>query len=153
LHYTYVACLCDIIDAKPSSYEEVAKNRVWKDVKGEEYQSIVKNDIWDVVPKMKDKSIISSKWIYKMKHAVDESTKEYKDRFVTRKLYQKEGIDYEETFSPLSLVVVMKWKVHKMDVNTALLNCEMKEEIYLENPQGFEVHYKETRVWILNKSL
>jgi hypothetical protein len=56
-----VACLCDIMDAEPSNYEEAAKKRVWKDAMGEEYQSIVKNDVWDVVPIPKEKSIVSSK--------------------------------------------------------------------------------------------
>jgi hypothetical protein len=45
LYSIYVACLCDIMDAKPSSYEEAAKNRVLKDSMGEEYQSIVNNDV------------------------------------------------------------------------------------------------------------
>jgi hypothetical protein len=78
----YVACLCDIMDAKPSNYEEVAKKRAWKDAMGEEYQSIVKNDVWDVVPKPKEKSIVSSKWIYKTKHVADGSIEKYKARFV-----------------------------------------------------------------------
>jgi hypothetical protein len=47
---SYVALLSDIIDAKPTSYEEAAKNKEWKDAMVEEYQSIVKNDVWDVVP-------------------------------------------------------------------------------------------------------
>jgi hypothetical protein len=80
----YVACLCDIMDAEPSSYEEVAKMRAWKDAMGEEYQSIVNNDVWDVVPRPKEKSVVSSKWIYKMKHAADGSIEKYKARFVPR---------------------------------------------------------------------
>jgi hypothetical protein len=79
-----VACLCDIMDAEPSSYEEAAEKRVWKDAMGEEYQSIVKNDVWDVVPRPKEKSIVSSKWIYKTKHAADGSIEKYKARFVAR---------------------------------------------------------------------
>jgi hypothetical protein len=50
----YVACLCDILNAKPSSYEEAAENQVWKDAMVEEYQSIVQNDVWDVVPRPKE---------------------------------------------------------------------------------------------------
>ena len=72
------------MDAKPSSYEEVAEKRVWKDAMGEEYQSIVKNDVWDVVPRPKEKSVVSSKWIYKTKHAVDDSIEKYKAIFVAR---------------------------------------------------------------------
>jgi hypothetical protein len=158
-----VACLCDIMDAEPSSYEEAAEKRVWKDSMGEEYQSIVKNDVWDVVPRPKEKSIVSSKWIYKMKHAADGSIEKYKARFVAQGFSQKEGIDYEETFSPvvrytsirtiLLLATVMKWKVHQMDVKTTFLNGEIKEEVYVEQPQGFEVHDRETHVCILKKDL
>jgi len=88
----YVACLCDIMDAKLSNYEEAAEKRVWKDATGEEYQSIVKNDVWDVLPRTKEKSIVSSKWIYKKKHTSDGSIEKYKARFVAQGLSQKEGI-------------------------------------------------------------
>ena len=98
----------------------------------EEYQSIMKNDVWDVVPRPRGKSIITSKWIYKIKHDANGSTEKYKARFVARGFSQKEGIDYEETFalvarytsirSVLALVAVMKWKIHQMDVKTAFLN-------------------------------
>jgi hypothetical protein len=50
LYSNYVECLCDIMDAEPSNYEEATKKRLWKDVMGKEYQSIVKNDVWDVDP-------------------------------------------------------------------------------------------------------
>ena len=59
---------------------------------------------------------------------------------------QKEGIDYEETFAPvsrytsrivLSLDVVMKWKIHQMDVKTSFLNGVVEEEVYVEQPLGF----------------
>jgi hypothetical protein len=58
-----VALLSDIIDAEPTSYEEAAKKKEWKDAMVEEYQSIVKNDVWDVVPRLKEKTVVSSKWI------------------------------------------------------------------------------------------
>jgi hypothetical protein len=151
-----VECLCDIMDAEPSSYEEVLEKRVWKNAMGEEYQSIVNNDVWDVVPRPKEKSVVSSKWIYKMKHAIDGSIEKYKARFVAQGFSQKEGIDYDETFDPvvrytlirtiLLLVATMKWKVHQMDVKTTFLNCEIKEEVCVEKPQGFEVHDREMHV-------
>ena len=53
----YVALLCDFIDKEPSSYEEVAERKEWKDAMIEEYQSIMKNDVWDVVPRPEGKSI------------------------------------------------------------------------------------------------
>jgi hypothetical protein len=50
----------------------------------EEYQSIMKNDVWDIVPRPKEKSVVTSNWIYKMKHAADGRVKKYKARFVAR---------------------------------------------------------------------
>ena len=58
----------------------------------------MKNDVWDIVPKPENKSVVSSKWIYKIKHAADGSIEKYKEIFVHRGFSHKEGIDYEETF-------------------------------------------------------
>ena len=58
-----------------------------------EYQSTMKNDVWDVVPRPEWKSIVTSKWIYKIKNAVDGSIEKYKARFVARGFSQKERID------------------------------------------------------------
>ena len=58
-----MALLFDIIDAKPSSYEETVEKKVWKDAMLEEYQSIMKNDVWDVVASLEGKSLVTSKWI------------------------------------------------------------------------------------------
>ena len=55
----------------------------------EEYQSIMKNDVWEVVSRPEGKSIVPSKWIYKIKHATDESIEKYKERFVARGFSQK----------------------------------------------------------------
>ena len=86
---SYVALLSDIIDAKPTSYEEAAKKKEWKDAMVEEYHSIVKNDVWDVVPRPKEKVVVSSQWIYKTKHLADGSIEKYKARFVAHGLSQK----------------------------------------------------------------
>eukprot|EP00253_Pinus_taeda_P023514 PITA_23514 len=58
-----------------------------------EYESIMKNDVWEVVPRSLDKTIVTSKWIYKIKHAVDGSTEKCKARFVACGFSQKEGAD------------------------------------------------------------
>ena len=98
-------------------------------------------DVWDTVPKPEGKSIVSSKWICKIKHAADGSIEKYKARFVAIGFSQKEGIDYEETFAPVALYTsiratmalasMMKWDLHQMDVKTALLNGVIKEEVYI----------------------
>jgi hypothetical protein len=114
--------LSNIIVVEPTDYEEDAKKKEWIGSMIEEYQSIIKNDVWDVVLRSKEKIVFSSKCIYKIKHATDGSIEKYKERFVAQGFSQKEGIDYEDTFSPmerytsiktiLTIVVVMKWKVH-----------------------------------------
>ena len=85
--------------------------------------------------------VVTSKWIYKIKHAANGSIEKYK-RFVAHGFSQKKGIDYEETFAPvarytsirlvLALVAVMKWKIHQLDVNTDFLNGVLEEEVYVE---------------------
>ena len=65
----------------------------------EEYKSIMKNNVWDIVPKPKNKSLVSLKQIYNIKHATDGSNEKYKAIFVDRGFCQKEGINYEETFA------------------------------------------------------
>jgi hypothetical protein len=88
-----------IIDSKPSTFEEAAKQRVWKDAMMDEYQSIMKNAVWEVVPRPEGKLVVTSKWIYKIKHAADGNIEKYKARFVARGFSQKEGEDYDETFA------------------------------------------------------
>ena len=52
----------------------------------------MKNGVWDVVPRLEGKSVVASKWLYKIRHAVDSSIEKYKARFVARGFSQKEGI-------------------------------------------------------------
>ena len=114
----------------------------------------MKNDVWDIVPKPKNKSVVSLKWIYKIKHVADGSIEKYKEIFVDRGFSQKKGIDYEEKFSPVSrytsiktimeLSSMMKWDLHQMDVNTTFLNGVIEEYVYIKQPQGFQVEDGET---------
>ena len=114
----------------------------------EDYESILKKSVWEVVPRPTDKSIVGSKWIFKVKHAVDRSIEKYKARCVVKEFSQVEGYDYEETFSPvtryslirsiLALTAQMGWKIHQMDVKTTFLNGVIEEEVYIEKPKGFE---------------
>ena len=82
----------------------------------------MKNDVWDVVPRPEGKCVVTSEWIYKIQHVAYGSIEKYKEIFVARGFSQKEGIDYEEMFAPisrytsirsvLSLDAMMKWKIH-----------------------------------------
>jgi hypothetical protein len=106
--------------------------------------------------------VVSSKWLFKIKHAADGSIEKYKARFVTCGFSQKEGIDYEETFAPvarytsirtiIALAAKMKWKLHQMDVKTTFVNGVIEEEVYIEKPQGFEVEDRKSHVCRLKKA-
>ena len=92
------------------------------------------------------KSVVGSRWIYKVKQATDGSVEKYKERFFSRGFSQIEGIDYEETFAPyssiwtiLALSMQMGWHIHHMDVKTAFLNGIIEEEVYIKQPEGFEI--------------
>ena len=80
----YVALVSHLSDAEPTLYEEAAKLQVWKDAMLDEYNSIMKNKVWEVVPRPEGKFVVSSKWIYKIKHSTDGSIEKYKARFVAR---------------------------------------------------------------------
>ena len=86
---------------EPSSFEEAVEDPAWVDAMVEEYDSIVRNSAWEIVPRPEGKSVVGSRWIYKLKQAVDGSVEKYKARFVTRGFSQTEGINYEETFAPV----------------------------------------------------
>jgi hypothetical protein len=160
---SYTALMCDLLDEEPTCFEEAIQKKEWADAMTEKYRSIIKNNVWEIVPRPKSKDVVSSKWLFKIKHVADGSIEKYKARFVTRGFSQKEGIDYEETFAHvarytsirtiIALAAKMKWKLHQMDVKTAFLNGVIEEEVYIEQPQGFEVEDRKSHVCRLKKAL
>jgi len=123
------------------------KQQVWKDAMNEEYELIMNNYVWDVVPRPRDKFVVTSKWLYKIKHGVDGSAEKFKSRFVARGFSQKEGVDYDEIFSPvaryttihliIALAALQGWNLHQMDVKNAFLHGSLKEEVCVDQPKGF----------------
>jgi hypothetical protein len=148
---------------EPSCYEEASSQPIWRDAMMEEYQSIMNNDVWDIVSRPKGKSMVTSKWIYKIKHAPDGSIEKHKARFVVRGFSQVEGIDYEETFAPvgrytsiqtiIALASALGWRLLQMDMKTTFLNGKIEEVVYIEQPNGFVIHGKESHVCMLKKAL
>jgi hypothetical protein len=159
----YATCMTKLLDEEPTMFEEAVQKKQWKEAMTEEHQSIMKNYVWEIVPRPKEKSVVTLKWVYKVKHEANRSADKYKARFVARGFSQKEGEDYDETFTPISrytsiraimsLVTSMGWSLHQMDVKTTFLNGAIKEEVYIEQTQGFEVHSRDTHVFRLKKAL
>jgi hypothetical protein len=139
--FSDMALMCDILDEEPTCFEEDIQKKEWADAMTEEYQSIIKNNVWEIVPRPKSKDVVSSKWLFKIKHVANGSIEKYKAIFVAHGFSQKEGIDYEETFALvakytsirtiIALIAKMKWKLHQMDVKTAFVNDVIEEEVYI----------------------
>ena len=108
-----------------------------------------------MVLRPEDKYVVTSKWLYKIKHGSDDSAEKFKARFVARGFSQKEGIDYNDIFalvaryttiwSIIALAATQGWSLHQMDAKTAFLQGAIKEEVYVEQPLGFEVQDQDTQ--------
>ena len=119
---SYMAQVTSLRDTVPTTYEEAFVHQVWRDAMMEEYNSIMKNDVWEVVPRQEGKSIVTSNWLYKIKHVADGSMETYKAHFVACGFSQVEGVDYDETFaqvsqyssirSVISIVEEISYKIH-----------------------------------------
>ncbi|GJU30680.1 ribonuclease H-like domain-containing protein [Tanacetum coccineum] len=102
---------------------------------------------WEIIELLEGRKAIGSKWIYKIKFKSSGEIDRYKDRLVAQGFGQKEGIDYEETFSPvvkmvtvrclLNIYVCMSWPVFQLDVNNAFLYGDLEEVVYMKPPEGY----------------
>ena len=97
-----MALMIKCIMTETSSFEEDVEDPAWVDAMVEEYDSIVRNSAWEIVPRSEGKSVVGLRWIYKVKQDADGSIEKYKAIFVARGFSQIEGINYEETFAPVT---------------------------------------------------
>lgn len=113
----------------------------WKQAMQEEMESFKENDTWSLVDPPEQGTIVDSKWVYKLK-ADSDGKVTYRARLLARGFNQREGIDYNETFSPvvrhtslrllLALAVELNLKITHLDVKTAFLNGILKEDVYMK---------------------
>ena len=118
----------------------------WMDAMRDELDSMVKNDFWELLD-LPGRKAIGNKWIFKVKHRTDRSLDTFKARLVAKGYTQVEGVDYEETFSPvvrlssvrllLALVAHLNLELFQMDVETDFLNGNLEEDIYMDQPIDF----------------
>eukprot|EP00253_Pinus_taeda_P004625 PITA_04625 len=109
------------------------------------------------------KNSIGVKWVYKTKSNAEGKIDRHKARLVVKSYKQQQGKDYDETFAQvarmetfrtvLSIAAQHKWKIYQMDVKSAFLNGVLKEEVYVEQPPGYEFDGQEHKVCKLKKAL
>ena len=107
--------------------------------------------------------LVGLKWVFKSKYHADGSLIKCKARLVAKGYSQKEGIEFDEVFSPvarietvrlfLAIAAQRRWTILELDVKSAFLNGELKEEIYVTQPEGYIWAGKENHVYKLKKAL
>ncbi|KAI3669008.1 hypothetical protein L6452_40227 [Arctium lappa] len=112
----------------------------------DEYSALIRNGTWTLVPCVPKANVIACKWVYKIKRDQHGAIQRYKARLIAKGFNQQPGIDYTETLSPvvksttirvvLSLVVTNQWSLRQLDVQNAFLHGDLKETVYLQQPQG-----------------
>ncbi|GJW49007.1 putative RNA-directed DNA polymerase [Tanacetum coccineum] len=135
----------------------------WFDAMQDEMKSLYENNTFELTKLPKGKRALKNKWVYKLKTEEYTPRPRYKARLVVKGFSQKKGIDFDEIFSPvvkmgsirvvLGLAASLDLEVEQMDVKTAFLHGDLDKEIYMEQPEGFQVKGKEDYVCRLQKSL
>lgn len=151
-----------VTSTEPSSLRDALSSPDWKKAMDEEYDALLRNQTWRLVSLPPGRHAIGCKWVWKRKTNPDGSTAKFKARLVAKGFHQKEGFDFNETFSPvikpvtirviLSVAASQNWSLRQVDVNNAFLNGSLQEEVYMQQPPGYECANK-SLVCKLDKAL
>ena len=135
-------------DSEDITFSEAVKDEKWLKAMDEEIGAIEKNQTWEVADLPEGHKTIGVKWVFKKKLNPKGEVERYKARLVAKGYRQKAGIDYDEVFAPvvrmetirllISCAVQEGWLIHQMDVKSAFLNGVLKNEVYIEQPEGYE---------------
>jgi hypothetical protein len=145
----------------PVTFREAMNSNLageWREACQYEMDALAKNGTWELVDLPPGRKAVKSKWVFKRK-----ADGRFRARVVAKGFTQIQGIDYDETFSPvarfeslrllLALAALEDWEIHQMDVKSAFLNGLLDEEIYMEQPEGFAVPGQEHKVCLLKKAI
>ncbi len=138
-------------------------NPKWDNAMDEEMVALDINATWELVALLKDMKKIGCKWLYKVKHNANGSVNRYNARLVAKGYVQTYGIDYEETYSPIAKMTIVRtiivmveakwWSLHQMDVKNVFLHGDLQEEVYMEQPLGYVDQTHPNLVYRLKKAL
>ncbi|KAL0892790.1 hypothetical protein ABMA27_014491 [Loxostege sticticalis] len=133
----------------------------WQKAMANEMKSLADNKVWKLCELPPNRKALPCKWVYRIKRNPDGTIDKYKARLVVKGFRQRKGIDYEQTFSPVArmatiralLSVSAKENLYltQFDVSTAFLNGKLQEEIYMNQPDGY--NDGTSRVCLLQRSL
>ncbi|KAK1645502.1 hypothetical protein QYE76_063307 [Lolium multiflorum] len=142
--------IVDNNDEDPATYEEAMMSpdsNKWQEAMKSEMGSMYDNKVWTLVDLPDSRKAVENKWIFKRKTDVDGNITVYKARLVAKGFRQIQGVDYDETFSPiaklksvrilLAIAAFFDYEIWQMDVKTAFLNGDIEEELYMVQPKGF----------------
>nr|GEY69194.1 retrovirus-related Pol polyprotein from transposon TNT 1-94 [Tanacetum cinerariifolium] len=148
---------------KPKNFKSVITEDCWFQAMQDEIHEFYRLQVWELVPQPDCVMIIALKWIYKVKlHEYGDVLKN-KARLMEKGYRQEEGINFEESFVPVACIEAIRifianavnknMTVYQMDIKTAFLNGELKEEVYISQPEGFVDQDHPTHVYRLKKAL
>ncbi|GJY60860.1 retrovirus-related pol polyprotein from transposon TNT 1-94 [Tanacetum coccineum] len=165
LHEQALFCYYDafLTAVEPKTYKDALTQSCWIEAMQEELNEFEHLEVWELVPRLDKVMVITLKWIYKVKLDELGGILKNKARLVARGYCQKEGIDFEESFAPiarleairlfLAFAAHMNMVVYQMDVKTAFLNGNLREEVYVSQPNGFVDPDIPNQVYKLKKAL
>jgi hypothetical protein len=140
-HYSFVSSI------EPFRVEEALQDPDWVLAMQEEVNNFKKNEIWSLVPHPKQ-NVVGTKWVFRNKQDEHGVVTRNKTRLVAKGYAQVAGLDFGETFALVarleSIRILLAYAAHhsfrlfRMDVKSAFLNGPIKEEVYVEQPSGFE---------------
>jgi len=155
--------LAFVSQVEPKSFKDAECDEFWILAMQEELNQFERNNVWELVPRPSNASIIGTKWVFRNKMDEHGNIIRNKARLVAQGYCQEEGIDYEETFAPVArleairmLLAFASYKnfiLYQMDVKSAFLNGYIFEEVYVEQPPGFENFELPSHVYKLKKAL
>ena len=129
----------------------------------EELNQFVRNDVWELISRPENVHVINTKWIFKDKTDEDGEIIRNKSRLVAQGYTQVEGVDFDESITPvgriesirilMSIACTMNFKLYQMDVKCAFLNGYLYEEVFVEQPKGFQDPHFPDHVLRLKKAL
>ncbi|GJW08648.1 retrovirus-related pol polyprotein from transposon TNT 1-94 [Tanacetum coccineum] len=145
------------------TYKDALTQSCWIEAMQEELNEFERLEVWELVPRPDKVMVITLKWIYKVKLDELGGILKNKARLVAHGYRQEEGIDFEESFAPvarleairifLAFAAHMNMVVYQMDVKTAFLNGNLREEVYVSQPDGFVDLDNPNHVYKLKKAL